>query len=112
MHVPAETGLCWLRWAAVRHLAFGIGEACHYPMIIIPEMFDKTEITVDKIVKLVISAIVKRKIMGMDYGAAVISEGVFHALSDEEIRKSGIHFTHVRTRSSRVGKRSESAYFQ
>ena len=76
------------------HLAFGIGEACHYPMIVIPEMFDKTEITVEKIVNLVISSIIKRKIMGMDYGAAVISEGVFHALSDEEIRKSGIHFTY------------------
>ena len=43
---------------------------------------------VEKIVNLVISSIIKRKIMGMDYGAAIISEGVFHSLSDEEIRKS------------------------
>jgi 6-phosphofructokinase len=27
------------------HLAFGIGTACHYPMAIIPEMFNKTKIT-------------------------------------------------------------------
>mgnify|MGYP000255442789 CR=1 FL=1 len=42
--------------------------------------------------------------MGMDYGAAVISEGVFHALSDEEIRKSGIHFTYDDARAPELGK--------
>ncbi|MDY5824772.1 MAG: 6-phosphofructokinase, partial [Candidatus Coprenecus sp.] len=31
------------------HLALGIGASCHYPMIVIPEMFNKTEATVDKI---------------------------------------------------------------
>jgi len=45
------------------HLAFGIGTACHYPMIIIPEMFNKTEITLDKIVRMIISSIIKRKII-------------------------------------------------
>ena len=76
------------------HLAFGIGAACHFPMIIIPEMFDKVDITFDRIVNLVISAIVKRKIEGVDYGVAVISEGVFHFMSDEEIENSGISFTY------------------
>ena len=93
------------------HLAFGIGEACHYPMIVIPEMFDKTEITVEKIVNLVISSIIKRKLMGMDYGAAVISEGVFHALSDEEIRKSGIHFTYDDHGHPELGKVSKAHIF-
>ena len=37
------------------HLAFGMGAACHYPMIIIPEMFYNTTVTFDKIVKLVAS---------------------------------------------------------
>lgn len=63
-------------------------------MIVIPEMFNKTEITVEKIVNLVVSSIIKRKIMGIDYGAAMISEGVFHSLSDAEIKKSGIHFSY------------------
>ena len=84
---------------------------CHYPMIVIPEMFDKTEITVEKIVNLVISSIIKRKIMGMDYGAAVISEGVFHALSDEEIRKSGIHFTYDEHGHPELGKVSKAHIF-
>ena len=76
------------------HLAFGIGAACHFPMIIIPEMFNKVEVTFDKIIKLVISAIVKRKIEGVDYGVAIISEGVFHFMSDEEIKNSGINFSY------------------
>jgi 6-phosphofructokinase 1 len=76
------------------HLAFGIGAAIHIPMIVIPEMFNKTEVTFDRITKLIISAIVKRKILGIDYGAAIVSEGVFHFMSDEQIKNSGINFTY------------------
>ena len=115
VYVDARTSGNWFVLAAMGrsagHLAFGIGEACHYPMIVIPEMFDKTEITVEKIVNLVISSIIKRKIMGMDYGATVISEGVFHALSDEEIRKSGIHFTYDEHGHPELGKVSKAHIF-
>lgn len=76
------------------HLAFGIGAACHFPMIVIPEMFNKVEVTFERIINLVISAIVKRKMEGVDYGVAVISEGVFHFMSDEEIENSKINFTY------------------
>lgn len=76
------------------HLAFGIGAAIHIPMIVIPEMFNKTEVTFERITKLIISAIVKRKILGIDYGAAIVSEGVFHFMSDEQIENSGINFTY------------------
>jgi len=111
----ARTSNNWFVVAAMGrsagHLAFGIASACHYPMIIIPEMFNKTEITVEKIVNMVISSIIKRKIMGMDYGAAVISEGVFHALSDEEIRKSGIHFTYDDHGHPELGKVSKAHIF-
>ena len=68
----ARTSANWFVVAAMGrsagHLAFGIGSACHYPMIVIPEMFNTTEITVEKIVNLVVSSIIKRKIMGIDYG--------------------------------------------
>lgn len=76
------------------HLAFGIGSACHLPMIIIPELFNKTEITFNKIIRLMISSIIKRKLIGIDYGAIGISEGVFHFLSEEDIKSSGINFTY------------------
>lgn len=93
------------------HLAFGIASACHYPMVIIPEMFNKTEITIEKIVNLLISCILKRKIMGADYGAMVVSEGVFHSLSDEEIANSGIHFSYDEHGHPELGKVSKANVF-
>ena len=75
------------------HLAFGIGTACHYPMVIIPEMFKGKKITFDKIIHMMISSILKRKMYGLDHGAIMISEGVFHFMSDAEIANCGINFT-------------------
>jgi 6-phosphofructokinase 1 len=75
------------------HLAFGIGAAVHAPMIIIPEMFYKTPINFENIIKLIISTIIKRKVLGIPYGIVIISEGVFHFMTDEEIKGTGIHFT-------------------
>ncbi|MCC8018523.1 MAG: 6-phosphofructokinase [Rikenellaceae bacterium] len=115
VYMDARTSGNWFVLAAMGrsagHLAFGIGVSCHYPMTVIPEMFDKTEITIDKIVNLVISSIIKRKIMGMDYGAAMISEGVFHELSDEEIKKSGVHFTFDDHGHPELGKVSKAHIF-
>ncbi len=76
------------------HLAFGIGAACHYPMIIIPEMFHKTEVTFDRITRLIISSMVKRKIEGIAYGVAIVSEGVFHFMTKSEIESSNVNFTY------------------
>jgi 6-phosphofructokinase 1 len=93
------------------HLAFGIGTACHLPMIIIPEMFNKTKITFDKIVNLVISSMVKRRIMGIDYGVAIISEGVFHFMNDQEIIDTGINFTYDDHGHPELGNVSKSHIF-
>lgn len=76
------------------HLAFGIGSACHYPMIIMPEMFYNTSVTFEKITDLIVSSIIKRRILGINYGAAMVSEGVFHFMSDEQVISSGIDFTY------------------
>ena len=93
------------------HLAAGIGGACHYPMMVIPEMFNKTEITIEKIVNLVISSMIKRKLLGVPYGAAIVSEGVFHALSDDEIKNSGINFTYDDHGHPELGKVSKAHIF-
>lgn len=93
------------------HLAFGIGTACHYPMIIIPEMFNKTKITFEKITNLVISSMVKRRLLGIDYGVAIISEGVFHFMSDEEIIATGINFTYDEHGHPELGNVSKSHIF-
>ncbi len=76
------------------HLAFEIGASCHFPVIIIPEMFNKTKITLEKIINLIISSMIKRKIEGIDHGVAIVSEGIFHELDDEEINNCGITFTY------------------
>jgi 6-phosphofructokinase 1 len=93
------------------HLAIGIGTACHYPMIIIPEMFDKTDITVDKIIRLIISSMLKRRILGIGYGVAIISEGVFHFMSDEEIEGTGVNFTYDDHGHPELGNVSKSHIF-
>ncbi len=93
------------------HLAFGIGSAAHYPMIVIPEMFNKTPISIDKIVKLAISSIVKRLILGINYGAVMISEGVFHELSDDELKKSGVVFSYDDHGHPELGKVSKAHIF-
>ena len=61
-------------------------------MIIIPEMFRKTQITIEKVIRLVISSMVKRRILGQKSGVVVVSEGIFHFLKNEDIVSSGIIF--------------------
>lgn len=115
VYMDARTSGNWFVLAAMGrsagHLAFGIGTACHYPMIVIPEMFNKVEITVERILDLVISSVIKRKIMNMDYGAAIISEGVFHELSAEEIAKCGAVFSYDDHGHPELGKVSKSHIF-
>ncbi len=93
------------------HLAFNIASANHYPMIVIPEMFNKSTITVDKIVNLAVSSIIKRTIMGIPYGAVMISEGVFHELSNEELQKSGVSFSYDDHGHPELGKVSKAHIF-
>ena len=115
VYEDARTSGNWFIVAAMGrsagHLAMGIGASCHYPMIIIPEMFNKTEITVDKIVKMSISAIIKRKLRGIDYGGIIISEGVFHMLSDEQLKATGIKFTYDDHGHPELGKISKAQLF-
>lgn len=93
------------------HLAFGIGSACHYPMIIIPEMFNKTTMSFDKIARLVISSMVKRRLLGIPYGVAIISEGVFHFMSDEDIIGTGVNFTYDEHGHPELGNVSKAHIF-
>jgi 6-phosphofructokinase len=93
------------------HLALGIGASCHYPMIIIPEMFNKTKITLDKIIRLSVSAIIKRKIREIPYGGIMVSEGVFHSLDERELMATGVHFTYDEHGHPELGKISKAMLF-
>lgn len=115
MYEDARTTQSWLLMSSMGrsagHLAFGIGTACHFPMIIIPEMFNNTAPTIDKIIKLMVSTIVKRRIQGIDYGVIIISEGVFHALSESELKNSGIKFTYDAHGHPELGNVSKANFF-
>ncbi|WP_152285833.1 6-phosphofructokinase [Flavicella marina] len=93
------------------HLAFGIASACHFPIMIIPEMFNKTNITFDKIINIIISSIIKSKIRGIEYGVAMVSEGVFHFMEEHEIINSGINFTYDDHGHPELGNVSKSHIF-
>jgi len=93
------------------HLAFGIATSCHFPMMVIPEMFDKTKITLDKVVRLIISSIIKRKVENINYGVAMVSEGVFHSMPKSELDKIGINFTYDDHGHPELGNVSKSHIF-
>ena len=93
------------------HLAFGMTSACHCPMVVIPEMFNKAEVSFDAIINLMVSSIVKRKILGVDYGVIIISEGVFHFMTDAEIEKSGVAFTYDEHGHPELGNVSKAHIF-
>ena len=93
------------------HLAFGMTSACHCPMVVIPEMFNKAEVTFDAIINLMVSSIVKRKLLGVDYGVIIISEGMFHFMTDAEIEKSGVAFTYDEHGHPELGNVSKAHIF-
>ena len=93
------------------HLALGVGEAAHCPMTIIPEMFDRTAITVGKIIRLTLSTILKRKLMGIPYGTVVVAEGVFHDLDPEDLKATGVHMTYDEHGHPELGKISTAVLF-
>ncbi|MEP5613881.1 MAG: 6-phosphofructokinase [Cyclobacteriaceae bacterium] len=115
VYEDARTARQWFVLSAMGrsagHLAFGIATGCHFPMIIIPEMFNKTEATMDKILKLIISSIVKRKILGIEYGVAMVSEGVFHILDIQEMENQGIQLSYDAHGHPELGNVSKAHIF-
>lgn len=115
VYEDARTSRQWFVMSAMGrtagHLAFGIGTGCHFPMMIIPEMFNRTKPTLDKIIRLVISSIIKRKLMGVEYGVAIISEGVFHILDEQEIKDSGVSMTYDAHGHPELGNVSKAHIF-
>lgn len=115
VYEDARTSGTWFLVSAMGrsagHLALGIGASCHYPMIVIPEMFNKTELTIDKIVRLAVSSIIKRKILGISYGGIIVSEGVFYQLSNDELLSTGLTFSYDDHGHPELGKVSKAQLF-
>ena len=115
VYEDARTSGNWLVISAMVRtcgsLELGIGEATHCPMTIIPEMFNKTEICLDKVVKLSISAILKRKVLGINYGTIVAAEGLFHEFKAEGMEAAGVHFSYDDHGHPELGKVSKAVLF-
>jgi 6-phosphofructokinase 1 len=93
------------------HLAYGIGTACHYPLVIIPEMFRGKKITFCKITDMMISSILVRKTIDVHHGAIMVSEGVFHFMEDDEIRNCGVNLTYDEHGHPELGTVSKAHIF-
>lgn len=115
VYEDARTSGTWFLVSAMGrsagHLTLGIGASCHYPMIVIPEMFNKTNATIDKIVRLAVSSMVKRRIMGISYGGIIVSEGIFYELSDEDLKSTGVTFSYDEHGHPELGKVSKAQIF-
>jgi len=115
VYEDARTSGNWLIISAMGrsagHLALEIGEATHCPMTIIPEMFNNTKITIQKIINLTLSAIIKRMILGVPYGTVIVAEGVFHDLDPEDIRNARVNLTFDEHGHPELGKISKAVLF-
>lgn len=115
VYEDARTSGTWFLVSAMGrsagHLTLGIGASCHYPMVVIPEMFNKTNATIDKIVRLAVSSIIKRRIMGISYGGIIVSEGIFYELSDEDLKSTGVTFSYDEHGHPELGKVSKAQIF-
>lgn len=68
------------------HLALGIGKSAGATVTIIPEEFEKPQITLDDISRIIEGAILKRRLNGQSYGVAIVAEGVGEKIDPEELK--------------------------
>jgi len=68
------------------HLALGIGKAAGATLTIIPEEFPDRQLSMRKLVDILVGAIVKRLSYGRSDGVAMLAEGLAELMSQEEIK--------------------------
>jgi 6-phosphofructokinase 1 len=67
------------------HLALGIGKAAGATLTIIPEEFRERPVKLQRVVDLLIGAMIKRLDHGRTYGVAVLSEGLIETLDPRDL---------------------------
>jgi ATP-dependent phosphofructokinase / diphosphate-dependent phosphofructokinase len=87
LHADARTTGRWYlvvsMGRAAGHLALGIGKASASTITLIPEEFRNNPITLEGLTDLIIGSILKRKMMGKDYGVAVMAEGLLESIGEK-----------------------------
>lgn len=66
-------------------LALGMCKAAGATLAVIPEEFNREQLTLKRVADTIVGAIVKRRSMGQDHGVAVVAEGVAEYLSAEDL---------------------------
>ena len=74
---------------AAGHLALGIGKAAGTTLTVIPEEFPQGHIKLKDVGTILEGAILKRRVMGLLHGVAVIAEGIIPRLDPEELVVEG-----------------------
>lgn len=86
LHADAKTTGRWYiiisMGRAAGHLALGIGKASASTITIIPEEFRGKPVSLEGVTDLIIGAILKRRLLGRDYGVAVLAEGLIESIGE------------------------------
>jgi 6-phosphofructokinase 1 len=69
------------------HLALGIGKAAGATLSIIPEEFQEPHVRLQKVVDVLVGAIVKRLAYGRDDGVAIIAEGIVERMDETDLQQ-------------------------
>jgi ATP-dependent phosphofructokinase / diphosphate-dependent phosphofructokinase len=87
LHVDAKTTGRWYiiisMGRAAGHLALGIGKASASTLTVIPEEFRGRQVTLEGVTDLIIGSILKRKLLGKEYGVAVLAEGLIESIGEK-----------------------------
>lgn len=87
LHADAKTTGRWYiiisMGRAAGHLALGIGKASASTLTIIPEEFAGRPVTLEGVTDIIIGAILKRRMLGKDYGVAVLAEGLIESIGEK-----------------------------
>jgi 6-phosphofructokinase len=87
LHADAKTTGRWYiiisMGRAAGHLALGIGKASASTLTVIPEEFRTRAVTLEGVTDLIIGAILKRRLLGKDYGVAVLAEGLIESIGEK-----------------------------
>src|SRR3954470_7690705 len=92
LHADAKTTGRWYiiisMGRAAGHLALGIGKASASTLTVIPEEFRDKAITLEGVTDLIIGSILKRRVLGRDYGVAVLAEGLIESIGEKGLVKA------------------------
>ena len=87
LHADAKTTGRWYiiisMGRAAGHLALGIGKASASTITLIPEEFRGRPVTLEAVTDLIIGSILKRRMLGKDYGVAVLAEGLIESIGEK-----------------------------